>query len=377
MKKIVIIAGEASGDKIGARIIKSLNQIGPCHFLAVGGEEMARQNVTSLFPMEDISLMGFAEILPHIFKLKKRIAQTVQAIKDFAPDIVVTIDSPGFCYRVATLLKGNFSGKLVHIVAPSVWAYKPERAAKFAKIYDLLLTLLPFEPPYFTKEGLDTKFIGHFIFEQDLCHDPNIFKEKYKLNLSDKLICITPGSRVGEVRKHLAIFLSAIMKVREEIDVNIVIVAASQKIEDLIRDEIMKRGINNIIITQDDKFAAYKASDVALAKSGTNSLEIAQHGTPQIICYKLNFLSWFYIKSMIKIKFANLINIIADKEIIPELLQDKCNPDEIAQELMRLLTQLQVRDMQVESVQSILETLKNPEGPASVIAAKEIVHLIN
>jgi lipid-A-disaccharide synthase len=376
MKKIFIIAGENSGDFIGSLIIKRLKELSNFEFRAIGGTEMQKQNVDSIFPIEQISLMGFLEVLPHIFRLKKLMKFTQKTIEEFNPDIVITIDSPGFCYRIASSLKGKINAKFVHVVAPSVWVYKPQRAAKFAKIYDLLLTLLPFEPEYFIKEGLRSEFIGHFIFEKNLCDDKKIFRIKHGIRPSEKIILITPGSRMGEVKRHLNIFLESLKLLREKIEFSAVILAASQTIKTYIEQEVKRSSLQKIYISLDDKYEAYKAADVALAKSGTNTLEISMHGTPQVICYKLNFLTWAYIKSVSKIKFANLVNIISGREIIPELLQDNCVPEKIVNQLELLLTDKKIRDLQITESKKILNTMRSKFGTASELAAKEIISLI-
>ncbi|MDX1924114.1 MAG: lipid-A-disaccharide synthase, partial [Rickettsiaceae bacterium] len=290
-------------------------------------------------------------------------------------DIIITIDSPGFSTRVTSNIKQFSNAKLVHVVAPSVWAYKPERAAKFAKIYDLLITLLPFEPPYFEKEGLRSVFVGHFIFEQDICDDKEIFRKKYDIKKEEEIICITPGSRKGEVAKHLPIFLDSFVALKEKYNLRLVILSAGEKISAMIQNQVKNKGLDGVIITEGDHFQVYKASTLAIAKSGTNALEIAMHQTPQIICYKVNFISWFYIKMKILVKFANLINIMAGREIIPELLQSKFNSSEILNIADRLLRDAEARADQVENSSKILEEMKNKKGKPSKLSIKEILKL--
>ena len=222
MAKIYIIAGEPSGDAIGAKIINHIKALSShVSFYGIGGQEMQKTGLTSLFPMGNISLFGFLEILPHLFNVIKLINLTVKDILDCKPNIVVTIDSPGFCFRVAKKLKKlNFNTKLIHIVAPTVWAYKPKRAIKFALVYDHLLSILPFEPPLFEKYNLKTTYIGHPVFEQNFDDvDVDLFKKKHNIPNSEKIICVTPGSRKSEIIRLLPIFLSALEKVAREFDV--------------------------------------------------------------------------------------------------------------------------------------------------------------
>ncbi len=375
MKKIFIIAGEKSGDKIGALILSELRKNIASDIKGVGGVEMRKQGLDSLFPMEDISLMGFVEIIPHILRLRNLINLTVNYVKEFEPDILITIDSPGFATRVAQRVKKFSTAKLVHIVAPSVWAYKPERASKFASLYDLLLALLPFEAPYFEKEQLKTSFVGHFMFEQEVCNNANIFREKHHIPKASKMVCITPGSRVGEVKMHLPIFLDSISILREKIDVTIVIIASNPDLHRIITQEVEKRNLKNTIITGENHFEAYKSCNVALAKSGTNNLEIALHNIPMIICYKVHFFTWIYIKFKILIKYANLINIMSDKMIIPEFIQSECNPQKIADALEALISDNAARELQIYESRKILEQMKNPEGVASKLSVQEILKL--
>ncbi len=376
-KKIFIIAGENSGDKIGSLVMNELKLLNPTiKFMGIGGEKMTGSGLKSLFPMNEISLMGIFEILPHIFRLKKLITLTLDTIKIFNPDIIITIDSPGFCYKITSSLKGQINSRFVHIIAPSVWAYKPERAAKFAKIYDLLLTILPFEPPYFEKEGLKSRFVGNFAFEQQFCEDKNIFRKKYNISKDEKILCVTPGSRNGEVRKHLAIFLGAVQILQKEYKLKTVIIAANTHIQNSIQEYVSKNNIENILVILDDKFEGYKAADVALAKSGTNSLEIAIHGTPQIVAYKLNWLTGLYIKAKVLIKFANLINIFANREIIPELLQEKCTSQNIASKLSDLLSNKKIRDKQKKDTELVLKNMKSDIESPSKLAAKEILEIL-
>ena len=212
MAKIYIIAGEISGDFIGAKIIQNLKQLhSNIELLGIGGPQMIETGLKTLFSISEINMMGFFEILPHIFRLKKRIIQTAQNITSHSPDLLITIDSPGFTYRVAKLAKTlNPKLKMVHIVAPSVWAYKPERAAKYAQIYDHLLALLPFEPPYFEQVGLSCTYIGHPIIQQHFYPDKKSLREEFTIEATTKVISVTPGSRIGEISRHMPVFRKAL-----------------------------------------------------------------------------------------------------------------------------------------------------------------------
>jgi len=285
--KVYIIAGEASGDTIGAKVMQKL---GPLAFSGVGGPKMQELGCRSLFDYAQIALMGFIEILPHIFRIRKLIQDTVADVIAQKPSVLVTIDSPGFTYRVAKLVRESCPDmQMIHIVAPSVWAYKPSRAAKYAAIYNHILALLPFEPPYFEKAGLKATFIGHPIFEQKFGGGA-AFRKHHGIDKNAKVIVVTPGSRKGEIARHMPVFLDALTLVREKYPDLVVVFALSDAglsptnlIPRLPRetvDQVRGRQGAYIIVDGDERLAAYAAADVALAKSGTNTLEIAASGTP-------------------------------------------------------------------------------------------------
>ena len=359
-------------DKMSMDSLPTGNDIG-IDFAGIGGDKMQAEGLTSLFPMDELSHMGLLEIIPHIFHLKRRIRETIDDIKFKKPDVVVTIDSPGFCYRVAAALRDEWPEvKLIHIVAPSVWVYKPGRAKKFAKVYDHLLTLLPFEPPYFEKEGLPSTHIGHPIFEQNF-GDAGDFRKKYKIGASAKLVVVTPGSRKGELVRHLPSFTEALNDVArfyEDLTCCFVLTSNFALVEDYLKDAKFKY----IIVSHEERLAAYAAANVALAKSGTNTLEIAASKTPMIVAYKLNALTGFMIKMTAKIKYASLINIIGDKEIIPEFLQSNCNAQSLSVALRNLLDNDVIATKQIAEAAIVLKKmgLGSKEVP-SAIAAKVIV----
>ena len=375
--KIFIIAGESSGDNIASLVLKQLNNFfdGEIKLKGVAGSKLESLGLRSLFPMSQINLMGFFEVIPHILKLRKLINYTAEEIIKFNPDILITVDSPGFAIRVAKLVKNKFDGKMIHIVAPSVWAYNPARAKTFAKYYDMLFAMLPFEVPFFENQGLPTKFVGHFSFEESLCRNKDLFRKKYNIPKSEKIVCLTPGSRISEVKRHMPIFKGAVIKLIKKHKIRPVFLAANNEIKDIIKEYITE--IDRAIVTTQDKFELYKAATICLAKSGTNSLEIALHGTPQVIAYRLNIFSWFFIKWKMLIKYANLINIVANKEIIPELIQNDFNEQSAFEKLDNLLSSDEERIKQTQEVGYVLDTMKNLRGSPSKITASEIINLYN
>lgn len=384
MKKFFIIAGEASGDLLGSKLIKELKlelarKNESAEFIGVGGKLMCEQGLISIFPMEDLSVMGFLEVVPHIGKLLRRINQTAETIVKEKPDFVITIDSPDFCFRVVKKLQNFHDAKKIHLIAPSVWAYRAGRAQKISKLYDLLLCILPFEPPYFEKHGLKTVFIGHPITE----NAPNFskkelanidFRKKYSIKKDDILICITPGSRNGEVKKIFPEFIGAVNLLAEKMPNLKVVIPLVDKTRDLVFEMAQALKVEYFLVEKDEKNSAFFATNFALAKSGTNTLEFSLYHIPMIIAYKINFLTHFFVKRMVKITYANLINLILNKELIPEMLQKNCEAKKIAATLEKLISDKSYAQKQItESVSALkLMGLESAESPSHK-AAREIL----
>jgi len=376
--KFYILAGEKSGDFIGGKIMQAINKlIDNTEWSGVGGDNMAKSDLESLFPMDQISLMGFFEVLPHIFKLKKLIDDTVCDILQKNPQIVITIDSPGFTFRVAKKIKKKAPHiKLVHVVAPSVWAYKPDRAKKYAQIYDHMLTLLPFEPQYFTVHNLPSICIGHPVLEQEFYKNSTALKEQMGITGNAKIITVTAGSRKGEINRHMLIIREALDRLSTTHKIKALFVQADES--NFYAIEKFLIGANFDYSFSTNRLKSFAISDCALAKSGTNTLEIAASGTPMIIGYKLNAMTFFFLKMMIKIKYACLINIISDKEIIPEYIQSAFNADNIVLTLSELLDDPIQAQTQVRAAQEVLKSIGlNASQKPSKIAAKIIVDIVS
>lgn len=382
MKKFFVIAGEASGDLLGSKLIKELKVQEPsASFIGVGGKLMKEQGLVSIFPMEELSVMGFFEVLPHISKLLARIKETAEVIKREKPNFVITIDSPDFCFRVLKKLQNFRETKKVHLIAPSVWAYRSGRAKKISKLYDLLLAILPFEPPYFEKHGLKTVFIGNLIVENapDFSQKNYLrseFRKNRNISESATVLSLTPGSRNSEVTKIFPEFIGAInLLAAKKSDVK-VIIPLIDKTRELVTQMAKDLKVEYFLIEKEDKNSALFAADFALAKSGTNTLEISLYRLPMVIAYKINFLTHFLLKRMVKIQFANLINLISNQEIIPEMLQDKCRSDLIFVEMQKLLENKILAQKQIDDSEAALKlmglgSLENP----SFKAAKEILKI--
>ncbi|MBN66068.1 MAG: lipid-A-disaccharide synthase [Rickettsiales bacterium] len=379
---IYIIAGEASGDALGGKLMAALKeQMGnQPRFSGIGGEHMFNEGMFPLFPMQELSMMGFAEIVPHIPNLLKRIKQTVEDIEKKQPDLVITIDSPGFTFRVAKQLrKHGIQCPLVHYVAPTVWAYKPERAKKVANLFDYQLCILPFEPPYFEAEGMQASFVGHPVVE-GWKDKPQKGTYRIAQGIDDEtcLLAVMPGSRVGELKKHLSIFREAVHKLSFVHQNLKVVLPTKPHLLPLIEKHAEKWPVKPHIVTDEvEKRAAMIDSNIALAKSGTISLECALAGLPMITTYRVNPLSYMIAKRIVKTEYVNLINILCEKEVVPELLQEQCRPDLLAKELDSLFKDKHRRATQREAFYAGLKKLgmEEPET-ASSKAARIVLQLL-
>lgn len=359
---IYLIAGEASGDFIGSRLIRSLTKkINDSLVISgIGGERMQQEGLSSLFPMQELSLMGFAEIVPHIFSLKRRIRQTVDDIIATKPDALVTIDSPGFTFRVVKQLRErDINIPIVHYVAPTVWAYKEKRAAKTAALFDKLLTLLPFEPPYFEKEGLKTTFVGHPVaWDWKEKGDGKAFRERHNLPTEGTILGMMPGSRLNEVKRHLPVYKETIEKLIKNHPALTIIMPLRHAMADEVRTQVQDWPAPVFVVVGDrEKKDAFAACDIALAKSGTVALETSLANIPTVTTYRANPLSVWFVRRLIRVSHVNLINIIENKTIIPEYLQEECAADILAPALHKLLSDKNTRDQQLSQCQAAINQL--------------------
>ncbi len=376
---VYIIAGEASGDLLGSHLMRSLKAQSsrPIRFYGIGGDKMIAEGMESLFPYHELSMMGFVEILPYAFNLMARISLTVEDVKNHAPDVVITIDSPGFCFRVAKKLREQkLRSKFVHYVAPTVWAYKPERAEKCAALFDHMLVLLPFEPPYFTSKGLPCTFVGHPVVAETTAGNGSIFREKYNLPEDALLICLLPGSRKGEVDRHMPVFGRAVTMLGQKHPALSIVVAVPRHVLPFVANYFEGCPFRTVITADEqDKKNAIAASNLAIVKSGTVALEVAMSGTPMVVAYRVHPVSAWMMRRMSKIPFVNLINILLKKGVIPELLQENCTPLMLATAGGQILLYPSLRDQQKAAARSALAQL-TPAIPPSENAAKAILKII-
>lgn len=325
--RLFIVAGEASGDQLGARLLADLHKLQPdIEVRGIGGAALAEEGLQSIFPMQELSLMGLAEVLPKIPNVIKRLGDTVKVIYEFQPDVVLSIDVPDFSKRLARRLQPLRQAgkiKLVHYVAPTVWAWRPGRAKITAKLFDHLLCLFPFEPPYFEKVGLPATFVGHPIAMNQPRGNAAHLREKLGIRADQPVLCLLPGSRAGEVKNLLPVFLKTFARLKQyQPD----LVGLLPTLKSLNLDLGFRRddGLHILTDPQDkwDSFALAAEQGGAIAASGTVTLELAQGACPHIIAYKVHPLTHWIVKQLYQLPFVNLINILANKLIVPEILQD-------------------------------------------------------
>lgn len=374
--KVYVVAGEASGDALGGAVFARLKEICPRPFelYGVGGQALMSLGLKPLFPMQELSVMGFLELIPHIPNIILRMNQTIEDIETIKPDLVVTIDSPGFNFRLGPKVKAK-GFPIVHISAPTVWAWKPKRAKKIAGFLDHLLALFPFEPPYFTKEALPCTFMGHpFVEKAHIPRDREAFCKKYSLNSKAPLLCVLPGSRRGELANHLTIFLDAIELLHQHNRKLQLVFPTLSHLEPQIKKALKERALPGLVISQEeDRLDAMHASDVALAASGTVSLELALLGVPMVVAYRGNPISAWIVKQMIQIPYVSLPNIILQTHLIPEFLQENCTSDHIYQTLQPMLAaRSKALKEQKQAFQGLSALLMNQGVPPSLKAAEVI-----
>ncbi|MBE1282333.1 MAG: lipid-A-disaccharide synthase [Rhodobacteraceae bacterium] len=338
--RVFLLAGEPSGDRLGGALMQGLRELVPdVQFDGIGGPLMQQQGLISRFPMEELSVMGIAEVLPKYRQLKRRIAETAQAVLGTQPDVMITIDSPDFSLRVAKLVKEASAIRTVHYVAPSVWAWRPGRADKMAKVIDHVLALLPFEPPYMEAAGMDCDFVGHPVVAEPQATEAEIAALRSETDLGNSpFVLALPGSRKGEVTRLAATFAEALAQFRKTHGEMRVVVPATAHVAPLVR-ELMTPHLPDMVLIDPNtlsperehayKRAAFFGAEIALAASGTVSLELAAARTPMVIAYRVQWLTWQIAKRMVKIDTATLVNLVSETRVVPECLGPDCTVENI------------------------------------------------
>ena len=369
MKKIFILTGEPSGDKLASTVIAKLKIQNPnIEYLSVGGTHIKKLGIQSIFDLKEITYLGFTSVLFNIFKIRNKINQSVDEIIKFNPDILFSVDSPDFTLRVAEKVKKiNNNIKTIHYVAPQVWVWRKNRVKKIKKFIDHMLLLFNFEKKYFDEENINNTFVGHPLIEKS---------EKVKTSLNDliskdkKIISIFPGSRKSETKVLLPILIDFVKLMnKRELSYSYVFHATDEN-KEFILDYVKKTNLDNIDVISDENIKSQILSNsiFAVSKSGTVSLQISNSNIPSIIIYKLSFINFMIFKLLVNVKFANIINIINDKEVIPELLQKECNAEEICRSVIYFLKNPKLIKKQLDECSKTLEGIKSKTSSSNEAA---------
>lgn len=376
---VFIVAGEASGDALAARLMAALKAKteGHIRFAGVGGPAMAAEGLVSLFPLAELSVMGLAEVLPRAPRLLRRLAETAKAARRLNPDAVVTVDSPGFSLRLARRLKGA-GIPLIHCVAPQVWAWRPGRARTIARFLDHLVVLLPFEAALFERHGLACSFVGHPVVESGAAAgDGAGFRARHGLTPERPLVAVLPGSRHNEVARLLPVFGAALGRLRARHPALVAVVPAAEAVAAEVERAVAAWPVETLCVRgATEKFDAFAAASCALAKSGTGNLELALAGVPMVIAYRVSPLSALLARRLLRVRRVSLVNILLSRELAPEFLQEDCTPAKLSAALDRLLSDPAAREAQCKGFAELKGLLAPADGAPSERAAEAVLGAI-
>lgn len=375
--RVALLAGEPSGDALGASLMRALRSEtgGRVDFIGTGGALMEAEGLHSLFPIGDMAIMGMVELLPKARFLLSRIDQAAKFVLQESPDVVVTIDSPGYTRRVMQRVLGR-SFPIVHYVAPTVWAWRPGRARRLARLCNHLLALLPFEPPYFEVVGLPTTFVGHPAVEtlaaareaEAMAEAAGQgFRQRHGIAADTRLLAVMPGSRRGEVKKLLPVFIEVLQRVKAAGLPLHLVIPTVETVSEMVKDAVQSLPFPATILeTAPERYAAMLAAEAALAASGTATLELGLAATPTVLAYKINPISAAIMRRFIKIPYVGLVNILQQRIVMPEFLQQDCTADKIASALLQLLTDPAARQRQIDGCAAVAAQLgaDDPVPPA-------------
>ena len=374
MTLVYLIAGEESGDVLGARLMAALRAARPgVRFAGVGGPRMAAEGLDSLFPQKELAVMGLLEVLPRIRQLRGRVLQTIADVRGRRPDVLVTIDSPGFTLRVLRAVAGD-GIRRAHYVAPQVWAWREGRVRKFPGLWEELLCLLPFEPAFFARHGLAARFVGHPVLEVGLGEgDGARFRAAHGLSPAQRAVIVMPGSRRSETSRLLPVFGAALGRLAEGRPGLVPVVPVAHSVAEAVRAATAAWPVRPILVAETgEKHDAFAAAAGALVKSGTSTLELALAGVPMVVGYRVNPITAMIARRLVKVKYASLVNLLAGREVVPEFLQRHCNPDDLAAALGRLLDEPAEAAAQRMAFRDIADGLA-PDGMAPSAAAAAAV----
>ncbi len=378
MSLIYLVAGEASGDVLGARLIAALRARRPdLTFAGVGGPRMLAAGFTSLFPMHDLAVMGLLEVLPRLRQLRRRLEQTVADVAARRPGVVVTIDSPGFTLRLLRRI-APLGIPRAHYVAPQVWAWREHRVREYPGLWEKLLCLLPFEPAFFARHGLASSFVGHPVLESGAeTGDAARFRAAHGLAADAPVLVLMPGSRRTEIPRLMPVFGETLRRLRQTIPTLAPVVPASAVVAPAVQAAAASWPVRPIVVTEiAEKHDAFAAAGAALTKSGTSTLELALAGVPMAVTYRVNPVTAAIVRRQIKVAHVGMVNLLAGKLLVPELLQQDCNPATLAATVAALLGDPAARAAQRDGFAAVMDSLRAPSGLASDAAALEILALL-
>ncbi|HEY1505851.1 MAG TPA: lipid-A-disaccharide synthase [Stellaceae bacterium] len=378
---IYIVAGEPSGDLLGGRLMRALKERtgGKVRFAGIGGETMTAEGLASRVALSEIAVMGVLEVLPAARRIFRRVAETVEDIQRQKPAALVTIDSSGFTWRIAERLrKAGSTLPMIHYVAPMVWAWRGGRAKRMARWYDHLMTLLPFEPPYFTAVGLSCAYVGHSVVESGADRgDGAGFRRRHAVPDNAPLLAMLPGSRRGEVGTLLPIFADVARRTAQTHPALRIVVPTTPNVADTVATALASWPLPTIVLRGSaEKYDAFAASDVALVASGTVALELAMAKLPAVITYRINPITHAYVSRAVKVDYANLINVVLGREAVPELLQYDGTPEKLAAAVTYLLDDDAAAAEQIAAGQEALKVLGYGSVSPALRAADEVLAAI-
>jgi lipid-A-disaccharide synthase len=375
---VYIVAGEASGDVLGARLMRAMrHQQGDLAFAGIGGARMAEEGFETLFPMHELALMGLAEVLPKLLPLKRRIEETVADIAARRPAVVVTIDSPGFTLRLLRRIE-PLGLKRVHYVAPQVWAWRENRVRKYPGLWDRLLCLLPFEPAFFAGHGLAAEFVGHPVLESGAeTGDAARFRAAHAIAPEAMPVILMPGSRVTEITRLMPIFAEALRLLEARFPNLVPVMPVAAAVAPRVLAAVAGWPRKPILVTEvADKHDAFAAARVALTKSGTSTLELALAGVPMVVTYRVNPITAAIVRRVVKVSYAAMVNLLAGREVVPELIQQHCTPERLAAEVARLVENEDAADAQRAAFAAVMESLRPSQGLPSEAAAAAVLEML-
>lgn len=378
---VMVVAGEPSGDALGAQLMAALKERtgGAVRFSGVGGEGMMAEGLVSMHPLSDTAVMGLREVLPQVPVILRRVREVADAAIASRPDVVVLIDAPDYTHRIARRLSKRAPEIFViKYVAPQVWASRPWRAKSLAEIADHLLALLPFEEPFFERFGLPTTFVGHPVVErQKLIGGGETFRARHEIAPDAPLLCMLPGSRSNEVKFLMEPFRDTVRRLAERVPGLVTVLPTVPHVAELVRGLTADWPTRLVIVEgAAEKFQAFSASTAAIAASGTVSTELALAGTPMIIAYRVGALTAAVARRMITVKYVTLVNLLLDRPAVPEFLQERCEPPAMAEALFPLLTDAAARDRQKADLRAAVDLLSAGDASPSDKAADAILEIM-